>query len=261
MPNIGLGLFLSSNFVRPALNPGSDLPTLVAWFDMLDPASYTQAGTVTSINNKKSGVAWAEASVPPNYAANGLGTGKPSMGFAGTQRIISTEAAVVAAMQGGTAYTLYAVGNVGTADAAMAFFGAGSSANATNANRFFGNNITGSGVWINACRSDGGSSVNVESSATPVTTPVIYETWCDLTGGAKTTTRINGAAVGAEAVAQVTGTCSPNRCAIGARPASTPNVLLTGNVGEILLCTSVLTDAERSAVRQYLGARWNIATV
>lgn len=339
---MGLGLFMSSNFVRPAFDPVAELPTLVGWFDMLDAAAFVEsAGTLVSVTNKKSGTLWrrptltgspllsflevggtgdtitrsagswitdgwtpgdtititgavnganncvngivsgvtatvitlgttdlvteanvagctALGSVPmPGYSATGFNS-KPGMTFSGTQGIISTEAAVVAVMQGSTAYTLFAAGKVNTADAAMALFGAGSNANATNANRYFGNNTTASGVWIGACRSNAGSSVNYESTGTADTNANVLEWYSD---GSTASIQKNGAAADPSGAAAATGASTPTRAGIGCRPASTPNVLLTGAVGEILLCSSLLTLAQRNAVRSYLGNKWGVVTI
>lgn len=226
----------------------------VAWFDMQDPTSFTQAGTVTSINNKVSSVAWAEATNPPAYNATGLNS-LPAMDFDGTNDlIISTEAAVVTALSTGGSFTLLAAVVMDVADSAFGFFGAGRTDQATDHTRYFGTLTTGAGVWISALRT-GASTQNIASTGTPVTTPVVYETYSDTLVGS---IQINGAAADPGDASQITGTLTPNRVAIGCRPASTPNVFLNGKVGEIVIYSRLLDSSERAQVRGYLGTRWGI---
>lgn len=221
----------------------------------------TMGSLVTLTNEGPVGGCTALGSVPmPAYSATGFNS-KPGMVFSGTQGVISTEAAIVAALQGGTSFYIAAAGKVNTAAAAMAFFGAGSNANATNANRYFGINTTSGGKWISACRNNAASSVNIESTGGSDTNHNVLEFWCDATGSAVGSIQKNGATADPNAVAQVTGAASPTRAGIGCRPASTPNVLLTGAIGEIIICSAVPTLAERNSIRGLLGSKWSIATI
>lgn len=80
----------------PPIWPPTKVPGCVLWLDMLDTATYTvSAGTVTSITNQVSGVAWAEGVNPPTYDATII-NGHPAMtGDGAAKNIISTEAAVL----------------------------------------------------------------------------------------------------------------------------------------------------------------------
>jgi hypothetical protein len=232
----------------------TDIAGLVAWFDMQDAANYTEAGGfITSINNKVSLEAWAEGTVPPAYQATGLNS-LPAMDFDGTQRIISTEAAVVAALSTGQSYTLLIACQVDVADSAYAIFGAGRDDQATDHARYMGTLTTGSGVWISALRT-GASTQNIASTGTPVTTAVVYENYQSTVVGS---IQINGAAADPDGASQITGTLTPNRCALGCRPVSTPNVLLNGRIGELLLYDSLLDATNRGLARSYLGTKWAI---
>jgi hypothetical protein len=222
-------------------------------------ATVITLGTTDLVTEANVAGCTALGSLPmPGYSATGF-NGFPGMTFSGTQGIISTEAAVLAALQGGTSFYLAIAGKVNTADSSMALFGAGSNANATNANRYFGTNITASGVWISACRSNAGSSVNIESTGGSDTNPNVLEFWCDASGSAVGSIQKNGATADPNAAAQVTGTATPTRVGIGNRPASTPNVLLTGAIGEIIVCSSVPTLAQRNSIRGLLGGKWGVA--
>jgi hypothetical protein len=87
----------------------------------------------------------------------------------------------------------------------------------------------------------------------------VLEFWCDASGSAVGSIQKNGATADPNAAAQVTGTATPTRVGIGNRPASTPNVLLTGAIGEIIVCSSVPTLAQRNSIRGLLGGKWGVA--
>lgn len=239
----------------PPFSP-TDIAGCVAWFDMQDSGNYTDtAGFITSINNKASAVAWEEATVPPAFSATAF-NGLPCMDFDATQYIVSTEAAVAAALNGDLAYTVFVAGQVDTADASLAFFGAGYSASLTARTRYFGNNVTGSGVWISASRNNANGTVNAESSSGAAdTNPHVLEWHTD---GATTSIQEDGATADPDDAAQVTGASAPDRVGIGCRAASTPNVLLNGRIGEILLYNTRLSAPNRALVRAYLGTKWGI---
>jgi hypothetical protein len=222
---------------------------------MQDAASFTDSGGfVTSITNKASSTAWTEGTVPPAWSSTAF-NGLPGMAPTGTRRIISTEAAVVAALSGGAAYTVFYAGAVNTADAAMAFFGAGNSGQATASTRFFGNNTTGAGVWIVSARNNANTIVNVESTGAANTDSNVFECYTD---GSVTSLQINGAAADPNGAAQATGALTPDRASLFSRPASTPGIMLNGEMGELLLYSRLLNATERDQVRAYLGARWGI---
>lgn len=130
-----------------AWQPHLSISGCVAAFDMTDASSYTVTGgtTVTSITNKVSGTAWTEGTNPPAYEATGF-NGSPCMkGDASNDQIISTEAAVVAAVTGtDPAYSaLFVVDPVSTTTAAWLGFGAAGTA--TNSTHMF-YQLAGTGI-------------------------------------------------------------------------------------------------------------------
>lgn len=227
----------------------------VAGFDMLDQSSFVEAGTVTSITNKVSSVAWTEATNPPAYSATGL-SGRPCMDFNGTtHRIISTESAVWGAIDNSDAYTLFIVGSVDVADRTNVFFGGANSAEATNRARRWGSNTTGNGKWICSTTNDAGALVTVESTADDDTNPHVFS-W--FSPGTTVSLELDNGADDPAAVAQNPGTMTLNRSALGCRAASTPAAFLDGKIGELWLFSVQLGASARTRVHAYLAARWGL---
>jgi hypothetical protein len=226
----------------------------VMWFDMLDAASYVHVGSVTSIKNKASGVAWTEGAKPPLYAAAGI-NGKPAMSFTGASSMINNEAAVAAAFGSGAAYTLLAVIKTNAPDLAAAFFGVGD-ANTTGVRRSrdFGTNTTGSGTWLLGMVNDANLDLSVESVSSAVTDAVVFEAFHS---GAAVSLSINGAAADPSAVSQA-GTVTPTRSGLGVVPFDVPAGYWNGFVGELVIFKRALPVGERAELRSYLGAKWNI---
>lgn len=231
----------------------TDITGLTAWFDMADPASYTQAGTVTSITNKATAVAWTEATVPPAYDATAL-NGHPCMLPNGTnQRIISTEAAVVALLVNMPDFTLFFVGAAGTADAQRAFFGAGNSAEAATLNNYrFGTNNVGDGTWALATRNAAGTLITSQSAATADTGEHVF---CFRREGTGLTIQVDNGAADPSATHNP-GAITPDRCSIASRSASTPDLFWNGDWGELLVYDSALVSGDVNLVHDYLAAKW-----
>jgi hypothetical protein len=175
---LGVSPAVAATLSNPLSSP-LNIAGCVAWFDMQDAASYTQAGTVTSITNKASSVAWNTAQTAfPNYSAAGL-NGHPCMDLNGvTMGISSTEAAVVSAFTNTPAYTVLGVVQQDLVDSVNAWFGFGSSAVSGVPNSgYFGTNTTAAGVWIAAVRTSAGTAINAESSATANSNANVQEVW------------------------------------------------------------------------------------
>lgn len=235
----------------PAFAP-TDLPGCVLWMDMQDASSYTQAGTVTSITNKASSVAWTEATNPPAYDAIGL-NGHPCMDFAGAQRIISTEAAVFAAVQNAHAYTLFFFAAVDIVDRNEAVFGVGDSGEISNRVRTWGQSTSSTGRWLSSCVNDAGTSVLVVGTGQSDTTAHVF---CWHSPGATVSLNLDNGAANPNGSAQDPGTLTPNRSGLGCQPRSTPNNLFDGQVGEYILYDSELSAADITTVYNYLSAKW-----
>lgn len=236
----------------PAFTPLS-IAGAVLWFDMQDPASYTQAGTVTSITNKASSVAWTEATNPPGYLAAGLGS-SPCMDFNGTnQRIISAEAAVVAVFTNAHAFTLFFVGAFNTVDRGDAAFGVGNSGQAVNSVRSFGQSTSSTGRWISDLINDAGTTISLVGTQQSDTLQHIH---CWHGPGTTTSLNLDNAAANPSNGAQNPGVLTPNRCALGCRPRTTPNIFFDGQGGEWILYDSELSAGNITDVYNYLTAKW-----
>lgn len=215
--------------------------------------------TVTSITNKASGVAWTEGTNPPGYSAAGF-NGLPCMTFAplSLQKIMSTEAAVVAAMANNTAGTVFTVAKTNTPDDAAATWGCGNSGFSSSRTKRYGLNTGGAGQWGIVTVDDASTGANlVSSSSTSDSNNNVLEFTYSTSIG---TILVNGTAQpAATAAAYAPGTLTPNRCAIGCRPDSAPDQFWDGNIAEILVFDREITAYERALVRIYLLRKWGIA--
>jgi uncharacterized repeat protein (TIGR02059 family) len=235
----------------------SDVPGLVGWFDMQDASSYTEAaGVLTSITNKASGAVWNTGTLPA-VSATAIGGALPGMDFNGTtQSVSSTEAAVVAAMADALALTAFIVLQPDNADRTERFFCAASATQALNRTKHFGKSSTGAGSYVTGAVSNTGVVASAVSVGVPLTTPQVFETFASVT---QDSMRLNGAAADPNLAAFAPGVTTPDRIAIGCRPASTLADFFDGKIGEILLYTVNLAAAIRSRLRVYLGPKWSIA--
>lgn len=251
-----------SRMKRAAAHSGAvftplDLSGAVFWLDMLDAASFTQAGTVTSFTNKVSAVAWNTALTAfPNYSASGL-NGFPCLDSNGVNMGISSpEAAVLAVFTNTPPYTIFGAVQHDIADSVNAWFGFGSGAVSGVSNSgYFGTNTTLAGVWIAAVRTTAGTAINAESSGASNTAANIQEVWQT---GAVVSWSSNGAAADPSAVSQDSATVAPNKCAVCCNPRQTPVASLDGRIGEIILYSVEHSSPNRSQVRQYMGPRWGV---
>lgn len=235
----------------------SSIDDLVLWIDMLDPNNYTQAGTVTSINNKASGVAWTEATAPPTYSATGM-NGFPTMTFNGTtQKIISTEANVYNSCSANDSNTVFYVAKTNTTSLAAGaiVFGGGvaTGTNLRNINYWGMTGATAKNTYGGTTAAGAGFSAN--SSANANTNNNISE-WYNT--GTTISLVTNGAAADPNAAAANSASCNPTRMAIGCIPTVTPQGFWNGNISEIIVYSRTLTTSENDAIRVYLGTKWGI---
>lgn len=259
MPLIASGKIFGYGPLISVFQP-PDIPGIVAWFDMQDAVSYVQAGTVTSITNKASGVAWTEATAPPGFSSNGM-NGFPCMTFNGTtQKIISTEAAVFGAVAANAANTvLYVAKTTSLSLAAGAVVFGGGVSNGTNLRNINYWGMTGATAkntygGIN----NAGTSYFTNSAANANSNNHVYE-WTN-TGTAASLSQ-DGAATDPTSGAANSATSNPTRCAIGCIPTVTPQGFWVGNVAEILVYNRILSAIERSQARVYLGTKWGIGVI
>lgn len=243
-------LLLSSTDVTQTA-PGSGDSVLV------QDASVTQV-RLASATNRKSGVAWTNgtASTQLGYDPTGLG-GKPCALSYGQQLLLSTEAAVVAALGTDAAHYIVAVVQftalVGGADATTSIFGAGNSGVATNQTKRWGNVNTSNGRWTSSVIDDAAATFTVSSSAdTSNPTDAKVLEWY----GPGTTESIqdNGAAANPNAAAQDAGTITLNQVAIAARPDSSPDLMPGAcKIGVVAVWGVEPSSGDRSLTRVYYG--------
>jgi hypothetical protein len=240
----------------PMVSP-RDLPGLVAWFDMQDATSYAVANArVGSIRNNASGVLWTEATSGPVFSLAGLNR-MPALQCNGANRIISSEASVVGACTNSPAVTVFGAIQSDLADNSVNFFAAANSGVPFNSSRGWGTDTLGAGNWLANAETDAGTAVNISSGgSTDNTSPNLYEYWTD---GAVGSISINGGQPDPSTAAQVIGTLTPNRCAIGCVPRSTPNGFWSGKIGEIVIYNRQLSPTERALIRNYLAPKWSIS--
>lgn len=248
--------------VSPSVAATLTLPTplnlasgCVAWFDMLDSSSFTNAsGAVSAIVNKASGVSWTEAlaSQRPTYNATGL-NGKPCMDFDGVNdRIISTEAAVWQALNVGNAYTLFYVAAFDTLARDDSVIATGNSA--TNLGiRVWGQNTTGAGRWAAITLTDAGGVVTTVSAASSQLGAHVH---CWHASATQVSLQLDGGAADPNNAAHAPGATTSDRVALGCRPRSAPTLFLDGKLGSLLLYNSRLSAGEITSISSYLAARW-----
>lgn len=234
-------------------------PTDVAggfvWIDMQDPAAYSAPSGVASVTNKFSSVVWSEASNRPTLSATGL-NGFPCIDFNGVgDRIMSTEAAVVAAFSDQLDYYLAMVVQADDLDAIEVIFGTGNSGQAGAGSKRWGTNTTSTGRWTAIGTNDAAVGTVVDSTGATVNTPVLLEFYSE---SAATSIRVNGGSAAPSGSASAYGTLTPDRFAIGCRPSSSLSTFFDGRVGEIL-AYGLTSDSDKALVRAYLIDKWNIS--
>jgi hypothetical protein len=213
------------------------------------------SGDVASVVNAASGVSWAEVTARPDYDATGL-NGHGCATGTGTQKFISSEAAVVAVLTNAPAFTVFYVVQYAVADAQGVVFGVGNSGVANNQQRTLGQTTNGAGRQRDISINDAATNVTVNATIDNASTnPAVIE-W--FSPGTTTSCRVDGAAANPNAVAHNPGTLTPNQAAIFCRPDSVPDTFLSGKIGRVLAYNRELDATERSAVRVALGAQFGI---
>jgi hypothetical protein len=247
------GRVASGAVVRP-IWPPTQVSDLVGWWDLRE--TFTESGgAVTSIRNMVSAVDWTEATAPPLYDATGL-AGGPCMtgdGATSSRKILSAEAAVVAAFSGAAkALTAVFVHQpvVGVL-AASALLGAGDSALVANSSWRLG---ATSADFPTLIKRGTTSNVVVSSAVANTAVPTISSfrstgTTGDIWRGL--------AREGSGAFVDV-GAPTPNRVGLLCYPVSTVANFYNGKWGCGLLFTRALSDAELRGIILGLKVRWSI---
>jgi hypothetical protein len=249
---LGISPAVAMTLTVPFSSP-ANIAGLVAWFDMLDAASFTNtAGFISSITNKASGVAWTEATNRPAYSATAI-SAHPGMDFNGTShRIISTEAAVWQAVNPGNAYTLFYVAAFDTLDRSEAVFSGANSATSTGI-RAWGQSTTGAGRWAHNTIQDSAVAINSESSGGSSTGVHVF---CWHASSTQVSMQLDNGSADPNNGAHSPGATTMDRAALGCRPRSSPTLFFDGRLGELVLYNSRLSSTDITNVANYLAARW-----
>jgi len=239
-------------------DPATD-PDVVAWFDPSDASAITQSGgSATALKNKKSAVSWAAVSSCP-YEATGL-NGHPCLHPTTISHyFLSTEAAVVAALNCPTTakpYTIYIVEAADSVTAGGVLVGAGNSGVSSASTRTWGRRAT-----INQYeyqQTSPATATNARSATGAITTSMAICAWHSPGVGQKMS--LNNAAddPGNTTVdPSYTPGTGPNRVALFCRPDLAPDSPVAAKVGEIIIVGDEHDAAKRAQVYDYLLARWS----
>ncbi len=236
------------------------LPGCVLHLDMQDADSYIvtpgSPDTVRNIRNKASQVLWTEATNPPQYEAAGL-NGRPCIkGDGAARRLLSTEAAVVAAAAGDDKpFSVYAVFQPGNVDADHMLFGWASSAHANARQLGVGQSSASNGRYSLVKLDDAaaGAENTVASPAVQPQPQVI--SWVGTTAAQLMLNdgpRISSGNTNF-------GVVTPTRAGLFCRPQSAIDRFSSARLGELIVFAGEHSEAEQRAVARYLMADWGIA--
>jgi hypothetical protein len=252
-------------------NPQS-IASLKAWFKLSETPYRTVTGgspeTVTALRNLASGVLWNTlASAFPEYEAtafNGgpcMRGGSTLLGSSTNRGLISTEAALVTLFSGeDKAYTIMeATEPMGLTPAGyQATFGYGNSGVANNNTGFVGRRVT-NGRFRMELDDDAAPGLapaaerGLDIAAGPqVVCYIDHGITASMFVGTETTPNPNGSGYNA-------GVITPNQSAFFCRPDSAPDLFSIDRLAEFLLFDGVITELDRTRVRDYLRTEHGIA--
>jgi hypothetical protein len=177
--------------------------------------------------NMVSAVSWAQgsANLQPRYNPTGL-NGRPTLEFGGQQDILSTEAAVLAALSNNADHTLVMVVS----------------------------NVSGNTTSIFSAANSGSNTANMKGWGRGGTDGSHQLTWTSTSG--TVALRQDQAARSLDVAANSPTALTPNRVSIGSRPRTTIDQRVTGMVSSIGLWNRALNAIEYGRVEGYLKAKW-----
>lgn len=202
--------------------------------------------------NMVSAASWAEASanLQPRYNPVGL-NGRPTLEFGGQQNIISTEAAVLAALSNNADHTLFLVVTNISGNTTSIFSAANSGSNLANMK---GWGRGGTDVWRYY------TIDNTPTTTTSTDTTGTYSagshqlTWTSTSG--TVALRQDQTARALDITTNNPTTLTPNRVAVAARPRTTIDQRVTGSISALGLWNVALGAAAYGRVEGYLKAKW-----
>lgn len=209
-----------------------------------------QQTRVSAMTNLVSSVAWPQATAnsQPGYLIAGL-NGRPCMDFRTQSNILSTEAAVVAALTNNGPYSLYFAG-AQRATGAAAFFGGGAAGVANSRTRYWG--VDGANHQRTFSQNDAAATVTTDDASTVDTSAHVHSF---VSPGTTVDSWLDGAAR-IVAAAHDPGTLTPTRAAVGMRPDSSPDTGWDGTWGSVGFFAAAHTVAQRQRIEAYLKSRW-----
>jgi hypothetical protein len=210
---------------------------------------------VSAFLNMVSAVSWEQASanLQPRYNPIGL-NGRPTIEFGGQQSIISSEAAVVAALAGDDPpFTWICVHKLASADLTGCILGGGNSGVATNRTVILGQSGTGAGFYLYQRLDDAGVSNSWDVLASPDTSA--HMVMARSSNGQQVFFALDGGAEVGETSALV-GAVTINRVAIGQRPDSTPDTSFSGSISSVALFNVNLDAAALARILAYCQTKW-----
>jgi hypothetical protein len=233
--------------------------TLVGWFSARSSAHYTLDGTaVAAVVNRASGVEWTEATDRIEHSATGF-NGKPSFVGTAAGRLISTEAAVLAALKNVDHTVIFAAQYPALPDGGGCVVGVGNSTGGSEDSSFFGRNIDDSVLCWYASRRE--SLTNVWSTAADHAAdedPHVHAWTFD---GDHCEHREDGgsvdSALGGDLMLKSDDLTDADRVGLFCQPRQTVVGFLDGTaVPEILIWSGQLSEAAILRATTYLQRRW-----
>jgi len=232
----------------------------VLWVDMSDAASFTHSGGfLSTYTDKISGEVYSEATNPPGYQATGF-NGQPALNFDGANdRLLGTDAGVLAAITDGAPHTLYVVCHPDVVDASKAFFGWGTAADATANAGDYGTSSTVNGRLICRKINAAGTADNEEGGATPAGLTIGNHVFCFVhTAGNTTSGIVDDGTPDPNAGAQTWGDVNPGRFGFCVNARATPTFFGDGQFAEYRLYNSAHDAATITAITAHLIAKWGL---
>lgn len=235
-----------------------DIAGCMAWFDVMDSASYTDvAGVASAITNKASLVSWTQGTAAnrPAIQATGFNALYPCFSCDGTNdSFISNEAAVYGALANSVAYTLIYVAKLNVVDRADSVFGVGNTGVSTAAMRYWGQTNLLTGRWISQAVNDATTVLNATNS---VVTDLNHHLFRWTASASTVSLSVDRAAADPSGAAQNPGTLTPNQAALFCRPDLGPDSFLNGLFAELQLYNSELVGGNITDLESY-AARWGV---
>lgn len=260
MTKLGSNLKLGAN-VKLGINRSFHplwISDCVVWIDMLDPTAYVEnsSGSLNAVINKASSVAWLASTNKPSISASINDRRAIVIDAASVQRFQSTEAAVVNSQKDNYPTTILAVAKSNLTDYAGTIFGVGNTAFSSARTKRYGYNTGGTGQYSIITIDDAGTGSNVVSTTGVVNTAPHIITW--MVNGTTASISLDGASVGADAVAYSPGAVTANQVSIGSKPDNSPDSFFDGAIGEVLVYSRALSTAERFLAQSYFSTKWDI---